>query len=143
MSNNMIPLAEQELPLARKPDQATVSLQLLDRQKTLANAVALCIQLSGLDDKEIYLSLGIDAGHWSRMMKGNAHFPLEHLPELMNMCGNQAPLLWLVKKMGYDINSMRPMESETEKKLRLAEEKIARMEAERAIEMRLLRELKA
>lgn len=141
-SNNMNAVDTPELPLARKPEQVTVFAQLLDRQKNLAAAVALCIQLSGLDDKEIYLTLGIDAGHWSRMIKGNANFPLEHLPELMRMCGNEAPLLYLVKEMGYDIHSLRPLETETERKLRVAEERIAKLEAERAIEMRLLRDIR-
>lgn len=131
-----------ELPLARKPEQVKVSAQLLDRQKNLATAVALCIQLSGLDDKEIYLTLGIDAGHWSRMIKGNANFPLEHLPELMRMCGNEAPLLYLVKEMGYDHASLRPLETETERELRQAREEIARLRAEREVERRLFRDLR-
>ena len=143
MSNNMTGFAQPELPLARKPDATRVSDDLIGRQKSLATAIALCIQLSGLDDKEIYLTLGIDAGHWSRMMKGTAHFPVEHMPTLMRMCGNEAPLLFLVKEMGYDINSLRPLESETEKALRLANERIAALEAEREIERRLFRELRA
>lgn len=141
-SKNMNPIDYPELPLARKPQHVRVSDELLGRQKTLASAIALCIQLSGLDDKEIYLTLGIDAGHWSRIMKGDAHFPVNKLGELQDLCGNEAPLQWQIMNRGYDLFSLRKRETETEKQLRIAMETIAKLESEREIERRLFRDLR-
>lgn len=59
-----------ELPLARKADAVQVPLELVLKQPTFAAAIALCVQVSGLEEKEVYLSLEIDAGHWTRIMKG-------------------------------------------------------------------------
>lgn len=57
--------------------------------------------------------------------------------------GNDAPLLWMLHTRGYDVNSLRRKETETEKALRLANERIAQLENEREIERKLIRELRA
>ena len=82
-------------------------MELIRRQKTFINAIALCTQLSGLDDKEIYMTLGIDAGHWSRIVKGDAHFPVNKIDDLMTLCGNEAPLKWLAHKRGYGLQLLK------------------------------------
>lgn len=102
-----------------------VPLELVLKQSTLSGAVALCVQLSGLDDKEIYLSLGIDAGHWTRIMKGDAHFPLNKLNDLCTMCGNESPLIWWANSRGYGLVMLK---SEAERR---AEESAAALEKER------------
>lgn len=102
-SKNLNPVDHPELPLARKADKTEVPLSLVVRQTSLAQAIALCVQVSGLEDKEVYLSLGIDAGHWTRIMKGDAHFPVNKLGELMDLCGNEAPLIWLSNSRGYGL----------------------------------------
>lgn len=122
-----------ELPLARKPDYTDVPAELVLRQSTLSGAIALCVQVSGLEEKEVYLSLGIDAGHWTRIMKGDAHFPVNKLGDLMDLCGNEAPLSWLVYARGYDLHSLRKRETETERKLRQAEEEIRKLKEEARI----------
>jgi hypothetical protein len=55
----------------------------------------LAIQASGLDDKEVYLSLGIDAGHWSRIRKGEAHFPMDKIADFCRCVGNRVLPEWL------------------------------------------------
>lgn len=102
-SKNLSPVDHPELPLARKADRAEVPLTLISRQPSMAQAIALCVQVSGLEDKEVYLSLGIDAGHWTRIMKGDAHFPVNKLGDLMDLCGNEAPLIWLSHDRGYGL----------------------------------------
>jgi len=89
-------------------------MELIRRQKSFINAIALCTQLSGLDDKEIYMTLGIDAGHWSRIVKGDAHFPVNMIDELMTLCGNEAPLKWLANKRGY---SLQLLKTEAERRI--------------------------
>jgi hypothetical protein len=39
-------------------------------------------------------------------------------------CGNDAPLYWMLHQRGYDLCSLRKTESETQRKLRLAQEEI-------------------
>ena len=113
-SNNMTTVAHPELPLVRKPAHVEVSMELIRRQKLFINAIALCTQLSGLDDKEIYMTLGVDAGHWSRIVKGDAHFPVNKIDELMTLCGNEAPLKWLANKRGY---SLQLLKTEAERRI--------------------------
>ena len=113
-SNNMHAVAHPELPLVREPAHVEVSMELIRRQKSFINAIALSTQLSGLDDKEIYMTLGIDAGHWSRIVKGDAHFPVNKIDELMTLCGNEAPLKWLANKRGY---SLQLLKTEAERRI--------------------------
>lgn len=108
-----------ELPLARAAVRVDVPLELVVKQQTLAGAIALCVQLSGLEDKEVYLALEIDAGHWTRIMKkGDAHFPVNKLNDLMDLCGNEAPLMWLANSRGYGLVVLR---SEAERRADAAE----------------------
>lgn len=115
---------------------------LVRRQPTLLAAIKLCISLAGLEaDKEVYIPLGIDAGHWSRIMRGEAHFPVDRLCDLMDLCGNDAPMLWLVDRRGFDLSSLRRKESETERQLREARERISQLQAERLAERALISDL--
>lgn len=107
-----------ELPLARKADRVDVPLDIVLKQPTLAAAIALCVQLSGLEEKEVYLALEIDAGHWTRIMKGDAHFPVNKLNSMMDLCGNEAPLMWLANSRGYGLVVLK---SEAERRAELAE----------------------
>jgi len=85
-------------------------------QPSMLAAIKLCISAGGFDaGKEVYAELGIDAGHWSRVLRGEAHFPVNKLTALMDLCGNDAPLQWLVHDGGYDIASLRRRETELEK----------------------------
>lgn len=94
--SNFVSAVEQgQLPLARKPAEADVSIGIIERKKDLLAAVNLCMDVSGLDDKEIYMALGIDAGHFSNIRKGKSgcNFPINKLNELMDLCGNDIPLI--------------------------------------------------
>lgn len=107
-----------ELPLARKADAVQVPLELVLKQPTFAAAIALCVQVSGLEEKEVYLSLEIDAGHWTRIMKGDAHFPVNKLNNLMDLCCNEAPLMWLANSRGYGLVVLK---TEAERRAEMAE----------------------
>ena len=113
-SKTLLPIAHPEPPLARRANRMDVPIELVSRQETFIGAIALCTQLSGLDDKEIYMTLEIDAGHWSRIVKGDAHFPVNNIDALMNICGNEAPLLWLANRRGYGLQLLK---SEAERRI--------------------------
>ena len=86
----------------RKPIPAD---EILVKQcQNFLDAIHLCVQLSRYKHYTIADKLGIDRGHWSRMMQGQAHFPTNKMHELMQLCGNYAPLQWLAKAVGVPIN---------------------------------------
>jgi len=128
--------------LRLRRDQQAVDLALVLTQPSLLAAIKLCITAAGFEcDKVVYGELDIDAGHWSRIMRGEAHFPTGQLAHLMELCGNDAPLMWLLNARGYEPTSVRRSEDAKDKALRLAEERIAQLETERDIERRVTREL--
>ena len=61
-----------ELALARTPEKHSMPIDLVRIQQTQGAAFSLACQASGLEDKEIYLQVGIDAGTFSRIKKGEA-----------------------------------------------------------------------
>ncbi len=128
-------LDQPELALSRKADQMDVPLSLVVKQPSLSGSIALCVQVSGLDDKEVYLTLGIDAGHWTRIMKGDAHFPVNKLNDLCNLCGNEAPLMWWADSRGYEL---KPKEDELQRRLRVEQEAKEKLAAENALLRNLL-----
>ena len=85
----------------RKPDY--VEMKLLGQCESLLQAIHLCVHLSSLPHYAICDKLGIDRGHWTRIMQGQAHFPTNKLPALMELCGNYAPLQWLARATGQEI----------------------------------------
>ncbi|MEW7987870.1 MAG: hypothetical protein AB2799_18955 [Candidatus Thiodiazotropha sp.] len=118
-SNNLLQI---DLPLAR--DMQPVDIEVIRKQPSLSAAIKLCISLSGFDsDKPVYMTLGIDAGHWTRISKGDAHFPQDKLEALMDLCGNEVPLIWLANKRGYELKQLQSeVEKELEKERREKEE---------------------
>lgn len=136
-SNNLHAIARQsEMPIAaRHGEGQPFDISLVIKQQTFLSAIKLCIQVSGMDEKEVYIPLQIDAGHWSRIMKGEAHFPVNKLTDLMDLCENEIPLIWLSNKRGYEL---RPLETELEIQLRKEREKLAESERENSLLRSLL-----
>lgn len=126
--------AGRQIPLVTPGERIDVDATLVHRQPSMLAAVQLCLQAAGIADKEAHLALGIDAGHWSRVLKGDAHFPLHLLGPLMDLAGNEAPLEWLAHSRGYEL---RPLETELERQVREEQERNAAL----ANENRMLREL--
>lgn len=122
----MTSIVEQpQLPLARRPAVTEIPLEIVMRGKDLLAAINLCIDVSGLDDKELSITLGIDAAQWSRIRKGDAHFPPRKLGALMDLCGNEVPLIWLARTRGY---TLVQIETETQRQLREERDRSAELE---------------
>ena len=95
------------------------------RERTLGGAIDLCIKASGYEaDKQLQADLGVDKGQFSRWRIDQEGIIWAKLEKLMDLCGNDAPLLWMMHQRGYDLSSLRKRESETERQLRLAKEEI-------------------
>lgn len=101
------------------------------RKQTLGSAIELCAELAGFTlDKELQQTLDVDKGQFSRWQSGQEGIKWDKFAALMDVCGNDAPVLWMLHQRGYDAHSLRKRETETERRLRLAQERIAQLEAE-------------
>lgn len=108
-----------------------VPLSEVVRKPTLGRAIEYCAELAGFSyDKELERALGaagvkVDATQLTRWKQGAEGIKWERFCALMDVCGNDAPLLWMNHARGYDLNAMRRRESELERQLRLAREENA------------------
>lgn len=125
-----------------------VTPQEIAREKTLGGSIALCAKAAGFEPKQVMDEVknaegkGVDKAQWSRWVNDEEGIVWRKLIRVMDFCGNDAPLLWMLHARGYDITSLRRMESETERKLREVQEQLAKERAERAVERRLFTELR-
>jgi plasmid maintenance system antidote protein VapI len=98
------PSAQRPLPiLAVQPKPSKIDDALLRTCSSFLEAIHLCIHLSRLPHYAIAERLGVDRGHWTRMMQGQAHFPTNKLTALMDYCGNYAPMQWLAAQTGFEL----------------------------------------
>ena len=121
---------------------SAVSAQELAREKTLGGAIGLCIKAAGYEPKEAIDKLKMDKAQWSRWESGTEGVIWPKFEALMDFCGNDAPLLWMLAARGYDLSSLRRQETETERKLREATEELQQLKVEREVERRLFRDLR-
>jgi plasmid maintenance system antidote protein VapI len=103
-----------------------ITPQEVAREATLGGAISLCAKAAGLAPKEVQDALKADRSQFSRWTDDKEGITWSKLAALMDVCGNDAPLLWMLHTRGYDLASLRKRETETEKKLREAEERIER-----------------
>lgn len=104
------------------------------RKQTLGSAMELCAELGGFAlDKELQQELEVDKAQFSRWLAGTEGIVWPKFERLMEVCGNDAPILWMLHQRGYDLESLRKRESETEKRLRIMEEECNRQRHENAL----------
>lgn len=113
------------------------------RELTLGGSIGLCAKAAGLSPKEVQDALKTDKSQWSRWESGAEGIVWPKFEALMDFCGNDAPLLWMLARRGYDLASLRKRETETERELRQAREEIAALKAAREVERALFRDLRA
>lgn len=108
------------LPVPLNPDEVT-------RKKTLGAAIELCANAGGYDlDKTLQMELGVDKAQFSRWQSGAEGIVWPKFVKLMDACGNDAPLLWMLHDRGYDLHSIRHKETAVEaENRRLREENAA------------------
>lgn len=119
-----------------------VTAQEVARETSLGGAIGLCAKAAGLEPKQILSDLKLDKAQWSRWESGGEGIVWPKLCAVMDLCGNDAPLLWMLRARGYDLGSLRRCETQTERELRMAREEIERLKSERDVERRLFRELR-
>jgi hypothetical protein len=111
---------------------ADISVNEIARKSSLGGAIQLCAEAAGYElDKTLQIEMDVDKAQFSRWLSGTEGIIWDKLRRLMDLCGNDAPVLWQLHQRGYDLNSLRKRETETERKLRLAEERIRELEIEK------------
>lgn len=108
------------------PAISTVSEDMLVNL-SLTQSFRFCAQLAGLEDKQAAAIVGVDKATWSKILSGNAAFPQQKYEYFMRKCGNAAPLQVLARSCGY---TLRPLESEFQRQLRIANEEIEQLKKE-------------
>lgn len=103
-----------------------VTPQEIAREKTLGGAIGLCAKAAGLEPKQVQDAIKSDKAQFSRWTDDKEGITWGKFAALMDVCGNDAPLLWMLQARGYDLASLRKQESETERALRIAKEELAR-----------------
>jgi hypothetical protein len=112
-----------------------VTPQEVAREKTFGGSIALCAKAAGLEPKQVTDAVrtsegkAVDKAAWSRWVNDNEGVEWPKLVQIMDRCGNDSPLLWMLHARGYDIHSLRRLESETERELRITRERLAAVEA--------------
>jgi hypothetical protein len=118
---------------------SVVTLQEVQREKTLGGSIGLCIKAAGFEPKEVIDKLKMDKAQWSRWESGQEGVIWPKLSSVMDFCGNDAPLLWMNLDRGYDLASMRRKESELERELRIAREENAQLRHDKRVLTEALR----
>jgi hypothetical protein len=119
-----------------------VTAQEVAREMSLGGAINLCAKAAGLAPKEVQDALKADRAQFSRWTDDKEGILWPKLAALMDLCGNDAPLFWMLHARGYDLSSLRRRETDVERENRLLREELARERQERAMERRLFRELR-
>jgi len=120
-----------------------VTAQEIARKHSLGEAIALCAEAAQLEGKAVQAKLKTDKAQWSRWISGAEGITWPKLVALMDACGNDAPLLWMLHARHYDLASLRHRETKLERQLRETQEQLAQEKREREIERRLFRDLRS
>lgn len=108
-----------------------VPLSEVVRKPSLGKAIEYCAELAGYSyDKELEKALSahgvkVDATQLTRWKQGAEGIKWDRFCALMDVCGNDAPLLWMAHARGYDVSTIRRVETNVERENRLLREENA------------------
>src|SRR4051812_9332893 len=89
-----------ELALTRRAERNDVPIEMVRRQKNSGAAFSLACQSSGLEDKEIYGELRLDAGYFSRIKKGEATLQADLIRPFCEVVNNRIYPEWQAYQVG-------------------------------------------
>lgn len=95
------------------------------RKRSLGAAIELCMEIAGKDPKDVVVDLKLDKAQLSRWTSGGEGVVWPKFQALMDYCGNDTPVLWMLHQRGFDLNTVRKLETETERENRLLKEENA------------------
>ncbi len=126
------------MSLTKEPSRFEVSIETIRAQKHSGQAFALACDCSGLDGKEIYIELGIDAARFSHIKKANATLPADLVKRFCEIVGNTIYLEWLAYQVGCTLVMIK---SVAERKLEISAQKVKDVEEENRILKTLLQDI--
>lgn len=99
-------------------------------------AVSKMVDEAPLQPKSISCETDIDAGQLSKILSGQAGIIWEKLEKLMDACGSELPLFWMLHRRGYEISGIKKRQSELEKQLEIerAEKAVLQTKYDNAVE---------
>mgnify|MGYP000906926155 CR=1 FL=1 len=71
--------------------------------KSWPQVLRTAMRLGDVTDNSMQIQLGIDKGNFSRIMSGQANFPIDKLSLFCEIVGNDLVLHWLVYQRGYEL----------------------------------------
>ncbi len=131
----MTVLEQAELALAREAVSAYIPIEMIRAKKTAAAAFTLACDASGLEDKEIYLALEIDAGYFSNIKKGKATLQADLIPAFCRIVKNLVYVEWQAYQVGCTLVLIK---TEAERRAEAAEARALAAEAENKLMRQLL-----
>ena len=102
-----------------------VTAQEVLREQSLGGAIDLCAKAAGLAPKQVQDAIKADKAQFSRWTDNKEGIHWAKLVALMDACGNDAPLLWMLNARGFDLSSVRKRETEVEQQNRNLREEVA------------------
>jgi plasmid maintenance system antidote protein VapI len=114
--------------------QPPVVLATLAVKPTMTHAIRHCFENPGLDASQAASLMGIQEAQFSRIMSGTAHFPTNRYGELMDVMGNEAPLMWLANSRGYELRRIQTDVEQENERLRA---ELAQERHDREVEQRV------
>lgn len=132
----MTALDQPELALVRQPAQVQVPLELIRSRRSAGAAFTLACDASGLEDKEIHMALGIDAGTFSRIKGGKNTLAADLVAEFCRVVGNTVYPEWMAYQLGCGLVVLK---TEAERRAEQAEARAQEAEQKLAWALELLR----
>ncbi len=107
-----------------------------------AKVIGDMLKHSGMQNKSIAYETGIDGAVLTKAQNGDARLSEKDMESFMDACGSEAWLHYWLLKRGYDPRSLRRLETDLQRENRLLRERLAMIEAERAVEINLFTKLR-
>lgn len=108
---------DEEVVFSRAPLNIQVPIAQIRACRNPGEAFRLACVASGLDDKEIYMPLGIDQGYFSNIKNDKATLKVSKVPEFCRIVGNQIYAEYQASLLGC---TLVPINSDLEFRHRIA-----------------------
>jgi hypothetical protein len=131
----MSSIEQVELALTRAPVSVDVPIEMVRAKRTAGAAFTLACDASGLDDKEIYLALGIDAGYFSNIKKDKATLQGNLVLRFCEVVGNRIYVEWQAYQVGCTLVLIK---TEAERRAEAEKARADALEAENKLMRQLL-----
>lgn len=113
------------LPSRQQPHVEPITpeiVQSIKRRTSFLAAWNYAIDFSGLEEKQVYGQIDVDASHWNKIRSGRASPPGNKFNAFLDVVGNEIPLVWWAESRGYDWTSIRKHRSAEQRQIADLEE---------------------